>query len=145
MQFRYGRQTPFEDTLRAVNQARDKGASSWLNALPIKSQGFALNKGEFRDALNIRYSRPIKDLPSTCPVDVFFTTDTNIIQIHVKPTSIRKKSFTSTVNTTSSFIIGKDTNITVGRRHRLQRLIKRGRVSAITGSRLRLLFYLFMY
>jgi hypothetical protein len=27
----------------------------------------------------------------------------------------------------------------------LQRLIKRGRVSAITGSRLRLLFYLFMY
>ena len=55
------------DTLRSAKQARDKGASSWLNALPIKSQGFHLNKGEFRDALNIRYCRPIRGLPSTCP------------------------------------------------------------------------------
>jgi hypothetical protein len=49
-----------QDTFGAVNQARNKGASSWLNALPIQSQGFALTKGEFRDALNIRYSRPIR-------------------------------------------------------------------------------------
>jgi hypothetical protein len=62
-----------QDTLRAVNQARDKGASSWLNVLPLQNQGFALNKGEFRDALNILYSRPIKDLPSTCPCGVPFT------------------------------------------------------------------------
>ena len=27
-----------QDTTRAVNQARDKGTSSWLNALPILRQ-----------------------------------------------------------------------------------------------------------
>jgi hypothetical protein len=31
------------------------------------------NKGEFRNALNIRYSRPIKDLPTACPCGVPFT------------------------------------------------------------------------
>ena len=39
-----------------VKQARDKGASSWLNALPIEDQQFVLNKGEFKDALRIRYN-----------------------------------------------------------------------------------------
>ncbi len=32
--------------LRAVNQARDKGASSWLSALPLKEQGFDLSEAE---------------------------------------------------------------------------------------------------
>ena len=35
----------------------------WLSVLPIENQGFNLNK----DALNIHYNRPIKDLPSKCP------------------------------------------------------------------------------
>ena len=30
-------------------------------------QGFALSKGEFRDALSLRYGDPISDLPSHCP------------------------------------------------------------------------------
>ena len=33
----------------------EKGLSSWLSVLPLKEQGFNLNKGEFRDALNLRY------------------------------------------------------------------------------------------
>ena len=37
------------DTKRLVEQARNKGASSWLNALPIEESGFSLNKEEFRD------------------------------------------------------------------------------------------------
>ena len=47
-------------------QARDKGASSWLNALPIEEQGLNLNKEEFRDALRLRYDLPLRDLPSFC-------------------------------------------------------------------------------
>ena len=35
----------------AVQQARDKGASSWLTAIPLEQQGFQLNKEEFRDSL----------------------------------------------------------------------------------------------
>ena len=47
-------------------QARDKGASSWLNSFPIEEQGFNLNKEEFRDALRLRYSLPLRDLPIYC-------------------------------------------------------------------------------
>ena len=38
------------DLLRSVNQSRDKGASSWLTAVPLVSQGLVLNKQEFRDS-----------------------------------------------------------------------------------------------
>ena len=36
-----------------VNQAREKGASSWLNAIPLKDQGLDRNKQEFKDALRL--------------------------------------------------------------------------------------------
>ena len=29
--------------------------------------GFALNKGDFKDALSLRYGRPLKGLPAMCP------------------------------------------------------------------------------
>ncbi|XP_068684892.1 uncharacterized protein [Montipora foliosa] len=54
------------DLLRLANQARDKGASSWLNAIPLKDQGLALNKQEFRDSLRLRYNLPLTDLPAQC-------------------------------------------------------------------------------
>ena len=47
-------------------QARDKGASTWLTALPLREQGFDLNKEQFRDALSLRYNIPLEGLPSTC-------------------------------------------------------------------------------
>ena len=43
-----------------------KGASLWLTAIPLKDQGSALNKQEFRDYLRLRYNLPLQDLPSTC-------------------------------------------------------------------------------
>ena len=55
-----------DDLLQFVKRARDKGAGSWLNALPLACQGFNLNKGEFRDALRLRYNIPIEELPSSC-------------------------------------------------------------------------------
>ena len=45
--------------LRLVNQSRDKGASSWLNAMPLADKGLALNKQEFRDSLRLRYDLPL--------------------------------------------------------------------------------------
>ena len=52
--------------LRLVNQSRDKGASSWLNVMPLADQGLALNKQEFRDSPRLRYDLPLVDLPSHC-------------------------------------------------------------------------------
>ena len=39
------------DLRRAVEVASEKGASSWLTALPLERHGFGLHKGAFRDAL----------------------------------------------------------------------------------------------
>ena len=49
-----------------IEQACDKGASSWLNTLPIKDQNLDLNKEEFKDALKLRYNVPLTNLPSYC-------------------------------------------------------------------------------
>ena len=52
--------------LQQVNQSRDKGASSWLNAMALADQGLAPNKQELRDSLRLRYDLPLADLPSHC-------------------------------------------------------------------------------
>ena len=44
------------DTLqRAMELASEKGASSWLTALPLAKFVFSLHKGAFRDAVALRY------------------------------------------------------------------------------------------
>ena len=54
------------DLLQAVQQTRDKGASSWLNAIPIEEHGLALNKQQFRDSLCLRYNLPLPNLQLLC-------------------------------------------------------------------------------
>ena len=54
------------DLLRSTMQARDKGASSWLNAVPNEEQGLTLNKQQFRDSLRLRYNLQLADRPSHC-------------------------------------------------------------------------------
>ena len=56
-----------------IEQARDKGASTWLTASPIEEQNFCLTKGEFRDGLKLRYNIPLEELPSFCPCGQKFT------------------------------------------------------------------------
>ena len=51
----------------AMDLAQEKGASSWLNAVPIKEYGFLLHKGAFRDAIALRYGRLPQHLPASCP------------------------------------------------------------------------------
>ena len=60
------------EMVRTLEQLSEPGASSWLGALPLKDQGFNLNKSEFQDALNLRYDKPLKNLPSKCPCGVNF-------------------------------------------------------------------------
>ena len=61
------------DLIQAVQETRDKGASSWLNAIPIEVHGLALNKQEFRDFLCLRYNLPLPNLPSYCASGEMFT------------------------------------------------------------------------
>ena len=61
--------------LRALKQAQEKGASNWLSALPLKEHCFNLNKGEFRDAIAIRYNTTLRSLPSKCPCGQRFDLD----------------------------------------------------------------------
>ena len=58
---------------RNMDQLSGPGASSWLSAFPLKEQGFALNKSEFQDAINLRYDKTLKNLPSKCVCEKPFT------------------------------------------------------------------------
>ena len=51
---------------RAVLAAEEKGASSWLTALPLADFGFSLSKSDFRDALHLRYGWTPPRLPTAC-------------------------------------------------------------------------------
>ena len=55
---------------RAAKQAKQKDASSWL--ISLEDHGFTLTKGEFRDALALRYNKPLYSLLSNCPCDQKF-------------------------------------------------------------------------
>ena len=51
---------------RSIELSQEKGASTWLTALPIIEHGFALPKAAFRDSLSLRYGWPLQNLPSHC-------------------------------------------------------------------------------
>ena len=50
----------------ATDLAREKGASSWLTALPLEEYGFALHKTAFRDAIALWYGWPPLQIPTNC-------------------------------------------------------------------------------
>ena len=58
---------------KALTICSEKGASSWLSALPISEHGFALHKGAFRDALCLWYGWRPSYLPSHCVCGQHFT------------------------------------------------------------------------
>ena len=60
---------------RSVELAKEKGASSWLSVLPLEEHGFYLHKGEFRDALCLRYGWQLNNIPQTCKCGTQFTVD----------------------------------------------------------------------
>ena len=60
---------------RAMDLAQEKGASSWLTALPLEEFGLTLHKGAFRDAISLRYGWQPLHTPSTCPCGTNFTVE----------------------------------------------------------------------
>ena len=63
------------EKLRANDLAQMKGASSWLNALPLRDEGYILNKREFFDAVALRYKWTLKRLPLNCVCSKKFDVD----------------------------------------------------------------------
>lgn len=55
-----------KEKLRCVEAASENGASIWLTVLPIKENGFFLEKQAFWDAIRIRYNIPLERMPSSC-------------------------------------------------------------------------------
>ncbi|KAG1714378.1 Protein lifeguard 1 [Nymphon striatum] len=51
---------------RLLECISEKGASSWLNALPLQKYNFHLDKQSFRDAIHLRYGKMLAKLPLTC-------------------------------------------------------------------------------
>ena len=62
-----------------LDLASEKGASSWLTSLPLKSLGYILNKQEFNDAVALRYNLKIKDTAKLCVCGEMNTLNHNLI------------------------------------------------------------------
>ena len=60
---------------RLIALAKEKGASSWLTVIALTEHGFSLNKGEFRDALHLRYGWSIPNTPQICNCGNSFSID----------------------------------------------------------------------
>ena len=55
-----------EKMRRIIQLGSEKGASTWLTSLPLKSYGFRLNKQQFLDAVCMRYDLKLRDVPRNC-------------------------------------------------------------------------------
>jgi hypothetical protein len=55
-----------EELKKAVQAGSEKGASSWVTAIPSFDHGTVLHKGDFVDACYIRYGWTLIDLPLNC-------------------------------------------------------------------------------
>ena len=69
------RKSMTQEELRANDIAQKKGASSWLSALPLESEGYTLSKREFYDAIQLRYTWEMKRLPLKCVCNKEFSPD----------------------------------------------------------------------
>jgi len=59
----------------AVGLVQEKGALSWLIALPVQEHGFSLHKTSFRGALALRYGWLASRTPSQCVCGLYFSVD----------------------------------------------------------------------
>ena len=53
----------------------EKGSSAWLSVLPLEDHDFYLHKGEFRDAVCLRYGWSLSNTPHTCNCGTVFSVD----------------------------------------------------------------------
>ena len=61
---------------RSALRAKEFNLSGWLSVLPLERDQFDLSPQEFRDALALRYRKPLLNLPGNCDgCGATFTTD----------------------------------------------------------------------
>ena len=60
---------------RSMSLAQEKGASSWLTALPVMEFSFTLHKSAFRDALCLRYGWLPDRAPTNCDCGTNFSVE----------------------------------------------------------------------
>lgn len=60
------------DLKRIISLPSEKGAYSWLSALPVEEHDFVLHKGAFWDALFLHYGWLPTGLPTQCVCDQDF-------------------------------------------------------------------------
>ena len=60
---------------RSIDLAMEKGSSAWLSVLPLEDHDFYLHKGEFKDALCLRYGWSLSNTPHTCNCGTVFSVD----------------------------------------------------------------------
>ena len=58
--------------LKLYEAITEKGASSWLNAMPLREHNFYLDKQTFWDTMHLRYGIPLSRLPAKCVCDAKF-------------------------------------------------------------------------
>ena len=54
------------DSLRRNELNTEPGASLWLSTLPLKDEGYCLNKQVFLDLIRLRYGWQLKRTPENC-------------------------------------------------------------------------------
>ena len=64
---------------RCIELGSEKGSSSWLTVLPLEDHGFHLSRGDFRDALCLRYGWHLPNVPSKCFCGKKFDVDHSMI------------------------------------------------------------------
>ena len=62
-----------KNEILSLDLASERGASSWLTAMPMKRYQFDLTKSEFRDGIALQYGWDPVKLPSPCACNENFT------------------------------------------------------------------------
>ena len=63
------------EKIRLFDLSMESGASIWLTTLPLKDEGFILNKQSFWDLIRFRYGWSLKRLPELCECGNKFDVD----------------------------------------------------------------------
>ena len=73
-EWKVGKIKIIHDERKCSNAAnKESGASNWLTVLPLKVQGYDLNKEQFWDALRIKHNWALARTPSDCAWGVKFS------------------------------------------------------------------------
>ena len=62
-----------EEMKSAMKNTVEKGASSWVTATPLFDHGTVLHKGDFVDAVYMRYGWTLPDMPTKCKCEAAYS------------------------------------------------------------------------